>query len=294
MNVKYLTKNQLLFILPTLLILITIIIFPLLYNIYLSASSWNFRMRGSTPEFVGVSNFLAAFSDYRFFNSLSKTFYLMSAVLLELLFGLGLALLLQEEFKGRRLISSFILLPLALSDAVVGLVWGLVLVPTYGPFDLFMRSLGLWGILGYAKPISPMIEYPMETIILADVWQWTPFFLLTLLAAIAGLPGEPFEAARVDGASSLQITRYLTIRMLKPAIGVTVLIRLMDIFKSFGVPYVLTRGGPGFSSEVASLYIFNQALLFLNLTYAATLTLILIILVTVILTIFVRTYGFKF
>ena len=291
---KYSTKNQLLFILPILLVLIAIIIFPLAYNIYLSVSNWNFRMRNSVPEFAGVSNFLAAFSDARFYNSLSKSLYLITELPLELLFGLGLALLLQEEFRGRRVISSLILVPLALSDAVVGLVWGLVLVPTYGPFDLFMRTFGLWQVFGYAEPISPIIQYPMASIILADVWQWTPFFFLTLLAAISALPGEPFEAARVDGASSLQQIRRLTIPMLKPAIGVTLLIRLMDIFKSFGIPYVLTRGGPGFDSEVTSLYIFNQALQFLNLTYSAALTLIFIVIVSVVLTLFVWIYGFKF
>jgi multiple sugar transport system permease protein len=291
---RYVTKNQLLFLLPALVVLITIIVFPLAYNIYLSVSDWNFRMRGSVPEFAGASNFLTAFSDERFYNSLSKSFYLMIALPIELIFGLGLALLLQEEFRGRRLISSIILVPLGLSDAVVGLIWGLVLVPTYGPFDLFMRTLGLWQLFGYSKPISPTVEFPMQSIVLADVWQWTPFFFLTLLAAIAALPGEPFEAARVDGASTSQQIRRLTIPMLKPAIGVTLLIRLMDIFKSFGIPYVLTRGGPGFDSEVTSLYIFNQALQFLNSTYACALTLIVIVIVSVALTLFVRLYGFEF
>jgi multiple sugar transport system permease protein len=291
---RYVTKNQLLFVLPALVVLITIIVFPLAYNIYLSVSNWNFRMRGSVPEFAGASNFLAAFSDERFYNSLSKTFYLVIALPIELMFGLGLAFLLQEEFRGRRLISSIILVPLGLSDAVVGLIWGLVLVPNYGPFDLFMRTFGLWQLFGYSEPISPTVEYPMQSIILADVWQWTPFFFLTLLAAIATLPGEPFEAARVDGASTLQQIRRLTIPMLKPAIGVTLLIRLMDIFKSFGIPYVLTRGGPGFASEVTSLYIFNQGLQFLNLTYACALTLIVIVIVSVALTVFVRIYGFEF
>lgn len=291
----YLTKNRLLFVLPTLVILISIIAFPLIYNIYLSVLRWQIRFREATPTFIGAENFLSALSDSRYYNSLSKTFYLMVfAVPIELFFGLGLALLLQEEFKGKRLVSSFILLPLALSDAVIGLVWGLVLVPTYGPFDLMMRTLGLWEKLGFAKPISPMIEYPMQTIVIADVWQWTPFFFLILLAALAALPAEPFEAAKVDGASPLQTTIHLTIPMLKQTIGVAVIIRMMDVFKSFGVPYVLTKGGPGFASEVVSLYIFNQALQFLNLTYAATLTLIVIVLLTVLLTAFVRIYRFRF
>jgi multiple sugar transport system permease protein len=291
----YLTKNRLLFVLPTLVILILIIAFPLMYNIYLSVLRWQIRFRGALPTFIGAGNFLSALSDFRFYNSLSKTFYLLIfAVPIELSFALGLALLLQEEFRGRRLVSSFILLPLALSDAVIGLVWGLVLVPTYGPFDLMMRTLGLWEKLGFAKPISPMIEYPMQTIVVADVWQWTPFFFLILLAALAALPVEPFEAAKVDGASSLQTIRHLTIPMLKQTIGVALIIRMMDIFKCFGVPYVLTKGGPGFASEVTSLYIFNQALQFLNLTYAATLTLVVIVLVTVLLTAFVRIYRFRF
>jgi multiple sugar transport system permease protein len=134
----------------------------------------------------------------------------------------------------------------------------------------------------------------METIILADIWQWTPFFFLTFLAGLAALPVEPMEAARVDGASSFQIARHVTIPMLKNVIGVTILIRLMDVFKSFGIPYILTKGGPGFASEVVSLYIFNQALQFLNLTYAAALTLIVIVIVTMLVMAFVRIYKFEF
>lgn len=292
-KISYLTKSRLILILPALITLILVIFFPLIYNIYLCFLRWRIGTR-EPPQFIGLGNFITIASDLRFYNSLGKTLYLLIEIPIEFAFGLGLAFLLQEEFRGKRLISSVILLPLALCDAVVGLVWGLVLVPTYGPFDLIMRSLDLWRILGFTKPISPAIVYPMETIILADIWQWTPFFFLTFLAGLAALPIEPIEAARVDGASSFQIARYVTIPMLKNVIGVTILIRLMDVFKSFGIPYVLTKGGPGFASEVISLYIFNQALQFLNLTYAAALTLIVIVIVTILVTAFVRIYKFEF
>ncbi|GBC71097.1 Trehalose transport system permease protein SugA [Candidatus Calditenuaceae archaeon HR02] len=287
--------TKFLFILPAIITILTIVVFPLLFNIYLSFHNWQLRFRGSLPQFVGNDNYLKALSDIRFQNSLEKTFYLLiGAVPMELFFGFLLALLLWEPFRGRRIISVFILFPLALSDAVVGLIWGLTLVPTYGPFDYFMRSLRLWQLLGFEKPVSLTVSFPMETIIAADVWQWTPFFFIVLLAALAAVPTDYIEAAEIDGASQIQVIRFILLPTLKPIIGITVMIRLMDIFKSFGVPYILTKGGPGFESEVVSLYIFNQALQFLNITYAATLTLLVIIIVTLLLTAFMRVYRLRF
>ena len=283
------------FILPSLVILSAIIVFPFLYNLYLSFQRWDIRFKGATPEFIGITNYLQAFSDARFFNSLNKTFYMLSlAVPVEFLFGFLLALFFYEPFKGRRLLSFFILFPLALSDAVVGLVWGLVLVPTYGPVDYFMRTLGLWELLGFKRPISLVTTYPMEMIIVADIWQWTPFFFIILLAGLASLPKEIIESAEIDGAAKFNMVRYIMMPLLKQISGVALIIRIVDIFKTFGLPYVMTKGGPGFASEVASLYIFNQALLFLNITYAASLTIILILIVTVVINVFIRGYGLRF
>jgi multiple sugar transport system permease protein len=256
---------------------------------------WDIRFRGAIPEFIGITNYLKILSDNRFFDSLSRTFYMLSlAVPLEFFFGFLLALFFYEPFKGRRLLSLFILFPLALSDAVVGLVWGLVLVPTYGPVDYFMRTFGLWELLGFKKPISLVTTYPMEMIIVADVWQWTPFFFIVLLAGLASLPKEIIESAEIDGASKFNVVRYIMMPMLKQIIGVALIIRIADIFKTFGLPYVMTKGGPGFASEVASLYIFNQALQFLNITYAAALTIILILIITMVINVFIRGYRLKF
>ncbi len=286
---------QLFFILPTLAVLVAIIIFPFAFNLYISFHKWNLRFRGAIPEFTGIENYAKAFEDLRFHNSIFKTLYLLViAVPLEFILGFILALLFWKPFKGRRILSIPLLFPLALSDAVVGLVWGLVLVPTYGPLDYFMRLTGLWHFLGFEKPISLVTTYPMETIIIADIWQWTPFFYLVLLAGLAAMPLELVEAAEIDGAGIPQMVRHVILPTLKPIIGVALIIRMMDIFKSFGIPLVMTKGGPGFASEVVSLYIFNQALQFLNIAYASTLTILVIVLITMILTAFVRGYKLKF
>lgn len=283
------------FILPALIVLILIIAFPFVFNLYLSFMRWDLRYRGALPQFIGIDNYVKALQDARLFNSLNKTFYLLIvAVPLEFLFGLLLAVVFFEPFRLRRLVSAFILFPLALSEAVVGLVWGLILVPTYGPFDLFMKTFGLWQLLGYEKSVSLITTYPMETIIVADMWQWTPFFFLVLLAGFASVPKEILESAEIDGAGKVDTVRYMMLPVTKPIIGVALVMRIMDVFKTFGIPYVMTKGGPGFASEVVSLYIFNQALQFLNVTYAATLTMLVIILITVILTAFVRGFGIRF
>jgi len=283
------------FILPALIVLVIIVAFPFVFNLYISFTRWELRFRGAIPEFIGVDNYIKAFQDPRFINSLSKTFYMLCvAVPIEFVFGLFLAWFLYEPFRGRRLLSALILFPLALSDAVVGLVWGLVLVPTYGPVDYLMRFFGIWNLLGYAKPISLTMTYPMEMVVLGDVWQWTPFFFLVLLAGLAAVPVELIEAAEIDGAGKGMILRHVMLPMAKPVIGVALVMRIMDVFKTFGIPYVMTKGGPGFASEVVSLYIFNEALQFLNVAYAATLTMLLIVIITIVLTVFVRGFGIKF
>ena len=292
---KTLRNPFFIFILPALIVLVIIVAFPFAFNLYISFTRWNLRFRGAIPQFIGVDNYIRALQDPRFINSLSKTFYmLVVAVPIEFVFGLMLAWFFYEPFRGRRLLSALILFPLALSDAVVGLVWGLVLVPTWGPLDYFMRVFGIWNLMGVKKSIDLTMTYPMEMVILADVWQWTPFFFLVLLAGLAAVPTDLLEAAEIDGASRSNVLIHVMLPMAKPVIGVTLVMRIMDVFKTFGIPYIMTKGGPGFASEVVSLYIFNQALQFLNVTYAATLTMILIVIITLVLTAFVRIFEIKF
>lgn len=289
------TRYALILLIPGLIVLVGVVIFPFLYTVGLSFLRWNLRFAGAVPQFTWFSNYMKALTeDPRFYNSLNKTFYLMViAVPLELLLGLGLALVFQGRFKGRRILFPIFLLPLAFSEAVIGLVWGLIFVLTYGPVDYLFQVLGVWKFL-FGDRVDLLTFYPMECVIIADIWQWTPFFFLILLAALSSIPRDLVEAAMIDGASPYQVFRHVTLPMLKPAIGVAVIIRMIDVFKTFGVPYVMTKGGPGYASEVVSLYIFNQALQFLNVTYAAALTILVIIIIIILLNVFMRVYGIRF
>ena len=218
---------------------------------------------------------------------------MLGAVPVEFLLGLGLAVLFYSGFPGRRIVLPVFLIPLALSEAVVGLIWGLIFVLTYGPLDYIFRVTGIWNIV-FGGRVDLLTSYPMLCIITADIWQWTPFFFIILLAALSSVPKDLVEAAMMDGASTVQVFRHITLPLLKPAIAVALIMRLIDVFKTFGVPFVMTKGGPGYASEVASLYIYNQALQFLNITYAAALTVLVIVIIIVFLNAFMKIFKFRF
>ncbi len=292
---NYTRKYVLILLLPGLILLVAVVIFPFLYTLWLSFLRWNLRFSWAKPHFIGLENYKnAILSDPRFYNSLEKTFYLMAgAVPIELLLGLGLALLFHTGFPGKRITMPFFLIPLALSGAVVGLIWGLIFVLTYGPLDYIFQVTGIWRFV-FGGRVDLLISHPMGCIITADIWQWTPFFFIILLAALSSVPKDLMEAAMMDGASSTQAFRYIALPMLKPAIAVALIIRMIDVFKTFGVPFVMTKGGPGYASEVVSLYIYNEALQYLDIAYAATLSVIVIVIIIVFLNAFMKAFRFKF
>jgi multiple sugar transport system permease protein len=282
-------KFALLLFLPCLLILLGVVIFPLAYSVGLTFVHWNMRFAGTAPTLAGVDNWVRAFADARLLNALGNTVLLVVvAIPVECFLGLAVASMLQARFRGKFLVTALVLLPVTISEAVTGLVWGLMLDATYGPVMYILRVLGF-----LSQGYDIRFHYPMEMVILADIWNWTPFFIIIFLAAISALPVEPFEGAEVDRATTWQTFRYLTLPMLLPVMGIALIIRLVDAFKTFGVPYVLTMGGPGTASETISLYIFYEGTKFFDMVYAATLSWVLIIIVNIVVNLFIRAYRFK-
>jgi multiple sugar transport system permease protein len=172
-----------------------------------------------------------------------------------------------------------------LPPVVVAVIWRLILNPEFGVLNGTLRSLGLHtaGLTWFGSERTAMLS-----VILVDVWQWTPFLFLLLLAGIQGLPVEPFEAARVDGASSFQIFRRLTLPMLRPVIAIAVLLRTMDLLRVFDQIFILTQGGPGFATETVTLYIYRTAFRYWNFGYAAAMSFVLLAATTVIARAFLR------
>jgi multiple sugar transport system permease protein len=271
-------------VLPLAVILVGLVIFPLVYSLGLSFCNWNL-MRGSEPSFAGISNYIRLIQDGRLHNAfLNSGIYVVVAVALETLFGFGLALLLNKPFAGRTALLAFFLVPMSISPIAAALNWGLMLNASYGivnaVVEVFYPSY---------NPIDWLTSYPRLSIILTDVWQWTPFVLLICLAGLQALPQEPYEAATLEGASSLQLFLFVTLPLMKPIIAVAVILRSMDaIGRLFEPVYLLTRGGPGIASENLPSYIYEQAFVFWDMSYACAISFVLLVIVGLLISSFVR------
>jgi multiple sugar transport system permease protein len=236
--------------LPACLALIAINGAPLVYSTVLAFFHWNLTQAFRPPRFVGLDNFAELAGSADFWNATIHTFVLVFwTVALEALFGLAIALLLDQRLRGSSLASALLLVPIAMAPAVVGFLYANLLNESLGPINYYLTALGL--------PAPPWLSSPqwaLPTIILVDVWQWTPFMMLLLLAGLRSLPPEIDEAARVDGAGFWSRLRFVTLPMLRPVLAIAILLRAIDAFKTFDLVYLLTFGGPGTSSQTLSFY----------------------------------------
>lgn len=261
-----------LLIAPTLAVLLALSIYPLVYSIKIS-------LQTETAQW-SLQNFARLATDRFFLTALAHTFvYAAVALTIEFLLGLGLALLLNGRMRGRGLFRSLLLVPMMLPAVVVGVVWRLMLNPNFGAINGTLKSFGMKtdALTWTASP-----KLAMASVIMADVWQWTPFMFLILLAGLQAIPQEPYEAALIDGSSAWQTFRYVTLPLLKPAILIALLLRTMDLLRVFDQIFILTEGGPGFATETASLYIYRTAFRFSNFGYAAAMSFVLLAITNVI------------
>lgn len=270
------------FVLPGVITMIAIVIFPVGYAIRLSLSSWEISIFGSGMDFVGLNQYALVLQDLRFWHSLFVTFIIVvAAVSLEYVLGLGLALLLTVELRGRRAFRVTFLVPMMVTSVVMALIWRMIFHESIGPINDILMRLSL--------PTVPWLSdntVALISIILVDVWQWTPFMFIILLAALLSLPQDPYESAVIDGASSWQIFRYITFELIYPVSVAVVLIRTIEAFKIMGTVFVLTSGGPGTSTETSSYYTWIRGLKEFQLGYAAALTFTYLIILTIGLTVF--------
>jgi multiple sugar transport system permease protein len=271
----------LLLITPALVVLISLSIYPLIYSITIS-------LQTQTADGIrwGVSNFTRLISDSFFLTAMAHTFiYAAAALVFEFLIGLSLALLLNSQIRGRTLFRAALLVPMMLPTVVVGVVWRLMLNPNFGAINGTLKEVGV-NTETLTWTASPKLA--LLSVIAVDVWQWTPFVFLVLLAGLQAIPQEPYEAALIDGSSRWQTFRYVTLPLLKPAILIALLLRTMDLLRVFDQIFILTEGGPGFATETISLYIYRTAFRFFDFGYAAAMSFVLLALTNVISTIYIR------
>ena len=245
---------QILFPLPAIVFIALLMVFPILYTLYLSFTNWNLTS-GMEPSFVGLSSYLRVFSEPRFLQALGRTFtFTLFAVAIEVVLGVAIALILNRAFVGKSIAKLLLLLPLVATPVAVGIVFNLFYDPTIGLLNFALDSLGL----PQGRWVSSENSV-IASLVLVDVWQWTPMITLIVLAGLAGLSEEPVEAARVDGASEWQILRYVTIPMVMPVILTAMILRLIDALKTFDIIFAMTGGGPGYASETLNIMGFKYS-----------------------------------
>jgi multiple sugar transport system permease protein len=245
---------QILFPLPAVVFIGLLMVFPILYTLYLSFTNWNLTS-GMEPSFVGLNSYLRVFSEPRFLHALGRTFtFTVFAVAIEVVLGVAIALILNRAFIGKSVAKLLLLLPLVATPVAVGIVFNLFYDPTIGLLNFALHALGL----PQGRWVSSE-NTVIASLVLVDVWQWTPMITLIVLAGLAGLSEEPVEAARVDGASDWQILRYVTIPMVMPVILTAMILRLIDALKTFDIIFAMTGGGPGYASETLNIMGFKYS-----------------------------------
>jgi len=252
-------------------------IFPLFYSIYLSL--FNVRI-GQPNVFLGLGNFIRAFSDDKVWSSAKVTlFFVGFGVGVELLLGLALAVLFNRNLPFRNLLRAIVTLPIFVTPIAVALVF----------VTIFYEEGGLLNrLIGFKVPWVSDPQVAPFAIVLVDVWQWTPFVLLVLLAALQGIPEEYYEAAKLETSSGWAMFRYITLPVIQPVIVIVLLLRLTEAFKVLDIPFTLTNGGPGVATQVFSLYAYRVGRQFFDFGYAAALAFLLLIVAMVIITFFFR------
>lgn len=262
------------FALPGLLTLGVVMGFPLVYAALISISSLTF-LKPALQPFVGLKNFLIVMADPLFWGALWLTVkYSVVTVVGEFVVGLGVALMLNRTVRMKPVYFAVLTIPMAMSPVSVALIWRMLLQPNLGIVNGVLESMGLprpdW--LGSA-------DLALWTMAAIDVWQQTSFVVLILAAGLAALPRDPYEAADVDGATALQQFWYITLPMLRPVAAIAIIIQLINEFRTYDLPYILTKGGPGTSTEVLSFFAYRRAFLGLSLNEGAAAAFILLLIV---------------
>jgi len=279
-----------LFLAPAIVIMTLALLYPLGYMIYGSFRDWDPSQALGESEFVGWANYISLWHDANFRESVGVTLkFALSVVSIEMLIGVGLALLLDRKLRGMSLLRTLFILPMMIAPVVVGLIWRYMYHPSIGVFNRFLKSVGL-------EPIDWLGQHALLSVVIADIWQWTPFIFILSLAALQSLPRSALEAARIDGATGWQQIVHIKLPLMMPVLIVTCLLRLIDAFKVLEVILVMTEGGPGLSTEILALRISRTATEFRELGVAAAMSnylLMMLLLLTIIMLAYNRLQEYR-
>jgi multiple sugar transport system permease protein len=260
---------------PAMLVMAAACLYPVVSAFQLSLFDWNLGTPWSSAKFVGLDNFISAFSNPRVWGSLQTTLVFSAiCVTAEMLLGIALALALEKPVKGVAAFRTMFILPMMIAPVAVGLTWRYMFDAQFGLINAVFKAVGFAAQNWLAEP-----GLAFAAIIIADIWQWTPFVFIMMAAALAGVDSSVIEASRIDGASWWQMTLKIKLAMILPVIAITLMMRLIDAFRVLEVIYVLTFGGPGDSTEILALHIYKTAFVGQQLGVAAAISLLLLVVV---------------
>jgi len=260
---------------PAVIVLLLIVVLPIVFNLYLALTKWTIGL--GQPRFIGLDNFIELLSDDRVRNGMKVMIYFSGLSLsFELALGLLIAVYFNRSFKGSEAVQAIYIIPFAATPVAVALIWRIMLNPEIGVLNYLLRTVGLPASLWVSSPTTVIPALAM-----VDVWKWTPMITLIVLAGLKSLPHEPYEAARVDGASALQIFWYITLPLIRPVLIAALMLRSLDNLKEFDIIYTITQGGPGIASETLYLYSYNVGFNFFKAGYGSALMVVVFLIVLV-------------
>ncbi len=285
-----------LFILPAAIVLVLGLIVPLYNAVYLSFFDWQLGTPWDSREWLGLDNFARLLQDDNVRQSVSITLqYTFWTTALEMIIGIGLALALEAPIRGAAVFRTILIMPLMVSPVVVGLMWRYMLDARTGVINYYIDAIGdalpVLQQLGFqSRSWLGEPELALGALIVTDIWQWTPFIFIIILAGLQALPSDVVNAAYMDGASWWQMTTRVKLPMLTSLIIIALLLRIIDVFRALEVIYIMTFGGPGRTTEVLSLMIYKTAFTSQDLGYASTVS-VLLIAITLVLSLGIIFYS---
>lgn len=274
---EFIDKHLLIiFIVPAIILSFLVMIYPMCYTGYLSLFQ-SILIKGMHFEFIGLKNYVKLLTDKLFLGSLLNTFYFLAlSIPLHLFIGTALALLLGKKFKGDYLVRGIFILPTVTTPVAAALIWGTMFNPTIGVFNYLLNLVGLPSSLWASHPSTVI-----PSLVLVDSWATIPLTTLIIMGGLQIIPSELIEAARIDGASPFKVFRYIMLPLLRPIIIVAIIFQTIQILRIFDPVWVITQGGPRYSSMTLNLLAFREAFLFTHIGKSAVILMILFFIIIV-------------
>jgi multiple sugar transport system permease protein len=263
------------FLAPSIIFILLMIIAPLVYNFSLSFTDWTMAVN-KAPNFIGLNNYIKVFKEPRFINSVGRTLiFSVIAIALEAILGIALAVLINRKFHGRRIVQALMLLPVVATPVALGMAWKLILEPSIGFANVVVTALGFEA----RKFLATTSFESMLVLILIDVWEWTPLIMLMVYAGLNTIPQDPYESALIDGANRWQTFTQITLPLASSSILIAILMRLIDVVKTFDIIYATTQGGPNFATENINIYAYLNMFSYYEFGKAAAISVLFFIVV---------------